>query len=131
MVEDTNSLYKQMDAYIAPLVEFVNKEHRAPNAKNGKEEEHIYNIFLHIRRKYADHPSVSALLAEIEGLKQMEREEYISRSVDKIEAILDQYGTLPPWRRKKTRWCRELYNNLKKSYGSHPKVAKLMARAGI
>ena len=131
MVEDTNSLYKQMDAYIAPLVEFVNKEHRAPNAKNGKEEAHIYNIFLHIRRKYADHPSVSALLAQIEGLKQMEREEYISRSVDKIEAILDQYGTLPPWGRKKTHWCRELYNNLKKNYGSHPKVAKLVARAGI
>lgn len=27
--------------------------------------------------------------------------------------------------------CRELYNYLKESYGSHPKVAKLVARAGI
>lgn len=129
MVED-NPLYKQKDAYIAQLVEFVNKEHRAPSAMNGKEERYIYNILSLIRKKYADHPSVSALLAQIEGFKQMEREEYISGSVDKIEAYLDQYGNLPSRAEKNNRWCRELYNRLKKNYGSHPKVAKLVARAG-
>ena len=73
MIEDTNSLYKQMDAYIAPLVEFGNKEHRAPSTRNGKEEKHIYNILAHIRHKYSDHPSVSALLAKLDGYKQMKR----------------------------------------------------------
>ncbi|MBR6130614.1 MAG: DEAD/DEAH box helicase family protein [Bacteroidales bacterium] len=130
MIEDTNSLYKQMDAYIAPLVEFVNKEHRAPSTRNGKEEKHIYNILAHIRHKYSDHPSVSALLAKLDGYKQMEREEYISGSVDKIEAYLDQYGTLPSGAKKANRWCRELYNHLKSNYGSHPRVAKLVARTG-
>ena len=130
MVEDTNSLYKQMDSYIVPLVEFVNKEHRAPSTTNGKEERHIYNILAHVRYKYADHPSVSSLLAQIEGFKQMERDEYISGSVDKIEAYLDQYGTLPSGVNKTNRWCRDLYNYLKSNYGNHPRVAKLVERAG-
>lgn len=127
MIEDTDSLYKQMGAYIAPLVDFVNREHRAPSVMN-KEEKHLYNIFAHIRNKFSEHPEVAALLAKINEYKQQGKEAYINRSIDKIEAYIAQNGSLPSGVNPENRWCRDLFNFLRKRYGNHPRVAAMVAK---
>ena len=120
-----------MRRYIGPLADFVRREQRAPSTMKGKEERYLYNIYSHIRSKYADHPDVAALLAEI-ARAEASRKHPIDILLDEVEAFAEENGRLPSVSKKSGSEERRLacnwYNFAKRKYGHLPRVKELMAR---
>jgi superfamily II DNA or RNA helicase len=116
-----------MNNYIAPLVEFVCREHRPPMAVR-RDERHLYNIYAHIRSKYSFHPDVAALLSKITALNDS-RPKAIDTLLDKVEAFANEHGHLPSISKyssdEEKTLARNWYDMAKRHYGHLPRVKEI------
>ena len=120
-----------MKKYLAPVVEFVRREHRTPRAMREGEEKHLYNILANARYKYADHPDVAALLLEIDTLNDS-KPHAIDILLDKVEAFANEHGYLPSSSKYGSEEERQLasnwYNFAKRRYGHLQRVKEINDR---
>lgn len=116
-----------MKNYIAPVVEFVKREHRAPMSVRS-EERHLYNILANARYKYAGHPDVAALLSEIDTLNSS-KPQAIDILLDKVESFAKKHGHLPSSSKYSSEEERLLasnwYNFAKRKYGHLQRVKEI------
>jgi hypothetical protein len=91
----------------------------------GHNEKHLYNIYAHIRSKYADDPDVAALLSEIAALNDS-KPQAIDIFLDKLEAFAKEHGHLPSASKESSddekRMARYWYDFAKKHYGHLQRV---------
>ena len=91
----------RMSEYVAPLSEFIFREHRLPL---NKEEKRLYSILVNIRMRYSDHPAVRPILEEIDSWpkanvkRQMANDEEFKH---KIIDFVDANHRLPKFNKKK------------------------------
>ena len=84
--------------YMAPLVDFIHKNHRRPSTMTTEYEKHLYSIIANLRKYYANHPDVKPLLEEIDALpkageqKLARNDEWVRRE---IVAFTDLHHRLP------------------------------------
>lgn len=128
LLDETDFSPKRMKNYIAPLVEFVDREHRAPKVTKGTDEKHLYNIMAHIRDTYSDNPMVVELLKKIDDFTKQQEEDYIKESVAKVDAFVSQNGFLPSGADPVNRNVRDLFNYLRRTRGNHPLVAAMVEK---
>ena len=90
----------RMGEYIAPLVEFVRREHRLPSTTSTKEEHHLYSILVNIRKNHPEHPEVKPLLDEIASwptagdARRAKNDEEAKR---KIIEFVEEHNRLPKY----------------------------------
>ena len=92
-----NKNNKPLEDYIAPLAEFIRREHRLPSTLN-QDENILYSVLKNIRLRYTNEPCVKVLLDEIAALPT-KSEQMVAKNDEKtrqrIIAFVEEHHRLP------------------------------------